>query len=108
MRPARIAILSASVISIVLAGACSLNPQPIPPGDDNQDAGSFGQGPDGGRGGTGVTDGDASPSPNANPDAASDGNAETNDAGGKSDGGDGSLLDSEAGDAAADADADGA
>ncbi|MDB4998182.1 MAG: hypothetical protein JWM74_5614 [Myxococcaceae bacterium] len=72
MGPLRLALVLASVISLALAGACSLNPQPIPPGIvDESDASTFGTS-DSGRGGTGANDSDSS-EPAAASDAAFDG-----------------------------------
>jgi hypothetical protein len=76
MRPLRLFVVASSAFALALAGACSLNPQPIPPGFDNDDAG-FNASDDAARGGTGANDGDgAAPVPINGADAASDGGAQ--------------------------------
>ncbi len=67
-------------VALGLAGACSLNPQPIPPGDQ--------------------TESDASPTNARNPDASG-----TPGGGGNGDGGDGSFAGLDGGDAGENLDA---
>ena len=82
----------AALIGAVAMGACSLNPQPIPPGEQAADGGKdFG-------GGTGLTD-DAS----AAVDSGVTGNPAPGDGGDASDDGGDAATDEDASDAATDA-----